>query len=43
MRGGASQVELEQEAANLLTFSGDQVVRVQGFRSWQEAIDAAGA
>ena len=43
MRGGASQVELEQEAANLLTFSGDEVVRVQGFRSWDEAIAAAGS
>jgi ketosteroid isomerase-like protein len=43
MRGGASQVELEQEAANLLDFAGDKIVRVRGFRSWQEAIDAAGA
>jgi hypothetical protein len=43
MRGGASQVELDQEAANLLEFSGDKIVRVRGFRSWQEAIDAAGS
>ena len=42
MRGGASQVELDQEAANLLDFSGDKIVRVRGFRSWQEALDAAG-
>ena len=42
MRGGASQVELDQEAANLLDFSGDKIVRVRGFRSWQEAVDAAG-
>jgi ketosteroid isomerase-like protein len=40
MRGGASQVELEQEFANLLFFEGDKVVRVQGFRSWQEALDS---
>ena len=43
MRGGASQVEMVQEAANLLLFEDDKVVRVQGFRSWQEAIEAAGA
>jgi ketosteroid isomerase-like protein len=43
MRGGASQVEMEQEAANLLSFSGEKIVRVQGFRSWQEAIETAGA
>ena len=42
MRGGASQVELVQDAANLLDFEGGKVVRVRGFRSWQEAIDAAG-
>jgi ketosteroid isomerase-like protein len=41
MRGGASQVELVQEAANLLDFAGDKIVRVRGFRSWQEAIEAA--
>ena len=43
MRGGASQLELVQEAANLLDFAGEQVVRVRGFRSWQEALEAAGA
>jgi ketosteroid isomerase-like protein len=42
IRGGASQVELVQEAANLLVFEGDQVVRVQGFRSWQDALAAVG-
>ena len=42
IRGGASQVELVQEAANLLDFAGGKVVRVRGFLSWQEAIDAAG-
>ena len=43
MRGGASQVELVQEAANLLDFADDKVVRVRGFRSWQEGIEAASA
>ena len=33
MRGSTSQIELDQEFANLLVFSGDRVVRVQGFRS----------
>jgi ketosteroid isomerase-like protein len=42
MRGGASQVEMVQEAANLLEFVDDKVVRVQGFRSWEDAIEAAG-
>jgi ketosteroid isomerase-like protein len=40
MRGGASQVELEQEFANRLVFSGDKVVRVEGYTSWQEAFEA---
>jgi ketosteroid isomerase-like protein len=43
MRGGASQVEITQEAANLLEFDGEKIVRVRGFRSWQDAIEAAGA
>jgi ketosteroid isomerase-like protein len=43
MRGGASQVEMVQEAANLLVFENDKVVRVQGFRSWQDAVEAADA
>jgi ketosteroid isomerase-like protein len=42
MRGGASQVEMIQEAANLLDFDGDKIVRVRGFRSWDEAIESAG-
>src|SRR5215217_1077028 len=42
MRGSASQIELDQEFANRLVFSGDKIVRVEGYRSWQEAIDAAG-
>jgi ketosteroid isomerase-like protein len=43
MRGGASKIALEQEFANHVGFSGDKVVRVEGYRSWQEAIDAVGA
>jgi len=41
-RGGASQIELDQEFANHLVFAGDQVVRIQGFVSWQEAFAALG-
>jgi ketosteroid isomerase-like protein len=37
------EVELVQEAANLLVFEDDKVVRVQGFRSWQDALAATGA
>jgi hypothetical protein len=43
MRGSTSQIALDQEFANHVVFSGDKVVRVEGFRSWQEAIDAVGA
>jgi ketosteroid isomerase-like protein len=43
MRGSTSGVELDQEFANHLVFAGEQVVRVQGFRSWQDALDATGA
>jgi ketosteroid isomerase-like protein len=42
-RGGASQIEYDQEFANHLVFKGDKVVRIQGFLSWQEALDAVGA
>jgi ketosteroid isomerase-like protein len=42
MRGGTSGVALDQEFANHLVFSGDQVVRVQGFRSWQDAFATVG-
>ena len=43
MRGSASQIALDQEFANHIEFSEDKVVRVRGFRSWQEALDAVGA
>jgi ketosteroid isomerase-like protein len=41
-RGGASQIEIDREAANHLVFSGDKVVRIQGFLSWQDAFAALG-
>jgi ketosteroid isomerase-like protein len=41
-RGGASQVELDQDFANHLVFEGDKVVRIQGFLSWQDAFAAVG-
>jgi ketosteroid isomerase-like protein len=41
-RGGASQLELDQEFANVLTFSGDKVARIQGFLSWDDAFAALG-
>ncbi len=42
MRGGTSQVELDQEFA-LHSLVGDgKVVRVQAFLSWREALDSVG-
>ena len=41
-RGGASQIEIDREAANHLVFKGDKVVRIQGFLSWQDAFAALG-
>jgi ketosteroid isomerase-like protein len=41
-RGGTSQLELDQEFGNVLLFSGDKIVRIQGFLSWEEASAAAG-
>jgi ketosteroid isomerase-like protein len=40
MRGSASQIALDQEFANHVVFAGDKVVRVEGFLSWQDALDA---
>jgi ketosteroid isomerase-like protein len=42
MRGGASHVELDQEFAIHFLVRGNKIVRVQGFRGWQEALEAAG-
>jgi len=41
-RGGASQIEIDREAANHLVFKGSKVVRIQGFLSWQDAFTALG-
>jgi ketosteroid isomerase-like protein len=41
-RGGASRLELDQEFANVLTFSGDKVARIQGFLAWDDAFVALG-
>ena len=42
LRGGASQVELDQEFAILVSLQNDKIVRLQGFTSWQGALEAAG-
>jgi ketosteroid isomerase-like protein len=42
MRGGASHVELDQEFAVQLLMRDGKIVRVQGFLTWLEALDAAG-
>jgi len=42
MRGGASHVELDQEFAVRFLMDGGKIVRIDGFRTWQEALEAAG-
>jgi hypothetical protein len=42
MRGGASQVELEQEFAIHSLMREGKFTRVQAFLSWQEAREAVG-
>jgi hypothetical protein len=42
MRGGTSQVELDQEFALHSLLGDGKFIRVQAFRSWREALDAAG-
>jgi hypothetical protein len=42
MKGGASQLELDQEFANLFLLRGDSVARSTAFLSWAEALQAAG-
>jgi ketosteroid isomerase-like protein len=42
MRGGASQVDLDQEFAILFQVRGGKIFRFRGFRGWQEAFEAAG-
>jgi hypothetical protein len=42
MRGGASHVELDQEFAIHLLVRDGKILRIHGFLTWQEALDAAG-
>ena len=42
MRGGASHAELDQEFAVHLLVRDGKIVRVQGFLTWHEALEAAG-
>ena len=42
MRGGASHVELDQEFAVHLLMRDGKIVRIRGFLTWQEALEAAG-
>ena len=42
LKGGASQLELDQEFAVRITIDGAKIVRIKGFRTWDEAIEAAG-
>ena len=43
LRGGdASHVEFDQEFAIHFLVQGEKIVRIRGFREWQEALEAAG-
>lgn len=42
MRGGSSQIELDQEFANLFQLRDHLVVRATAFLDWGEAMEAAG-
>ena len=42
MRGGARHVDLDQEFAIQFRIEHGKVVEIQGFRAWQEALEAAG-
>jgi ketosteroid isomerase-like protein len=42
MRGGASEVDLDQEFAIVFRVREGKVFRIRGFREWQEALEAAG-
>jgi ketosteroid isomerase-like protein len=42
MKGGASQVELDQEFAVHFSIDSCKVVRMHGFPTWQAALEAAG-
>ena len=42
LKGGASHTELDQEFAVRFLFEGSKIVRIDGFRTWREALEAAG-
>ncbi|MGA6948863.1 MAG: hypothetical protein WBZ00_14040 [Solirubrobacterales bacterium] len=42
MRGVAGHIELDQEFAIHLLIDGGKIVRIMGFRTWREALEAAG-
>jgi ketosteroid isomerase-like protein len=42
LKGSASHVELDQEFAIGFLLDGGKIVRIDGFRTWQEALEAAG-
>ena len=42
MRGGASHVDLDQEFAVHFWMEAGKIVRMEGFRAWDEAREAAG-
>ena len=42
LEGGASHLELDQEFAVRITIDGGKIVRIRGFQTWLEALEAAG-
>jgi ketosteroid isomerase-like protein len=42
LKGGASHTELDQEFAVRFLFEGGKIVRIDGFRTWREALEGAG-
>jgi ketosteroid isomerase-like protein len=42
LKGGASHVEVDQEFAVRFLMDGGKIVRINGFRTWKEALEAAG-
>jgi ketosteroid isomerase-like protein len=42
LKGGASHVELDQEFAVRFLIDGGKIARIEGSRTWQEALEAAG-
>jgi hypothetical protein len=42
MKGGTSNVEFDQEFALRIAIDGGKIVRIKGFQTWDEALEAAG-